>query len=340
MECASLDHNCDYISDRIMRVVLQAIYVGPRGETRDAELREAFDAIDADGSGEIVTEELTTAFNNYGSQFSAAEIVQIMGAVDKDNSGEIDFDEFKAMMSIGDANETPESKVLKKKARSVVRALIMQQRMKDAFASFDARYNFLRFSDASIIAPVDQKLVRLHEKKSVSQCLADMRADHAMWAPVYVDPECKASPAGFVDMMHIVLYMLAEFKLAFKLPATDPQAIQMRLDRISQSASNFSSTPISAVFDKAWTPIRPGYSVFDLGKVLAQGIKRVPYVAASGDLAYLIDQSSFIAAVDEDPKVAHAVTAICRRPAPPSPIDTPLITVITIITVITMIINR
>ena len=119
-------------------LTLMAIYVGPRGETRDKELREAFEAIDADRSGEIDTEELTEAFNNYGSKFSDAEIQQIMSAVDTDGSGEIDFDEFKVMMSIAE-NEDEAGKALKKKARTTVRALIMQSRMKDAFASFDAR---------------------------------------------------------------------------------------------------------------------------------------------------------------------------------------------------------
>ena len=58
-----------------------------------------------------------------------------MGAVDTDGSGEVDFAEFKAMMSVGStATESDESRALKKKARSVVRALIMQSRMKDAFA--------------------------------------------------------------------------------------------------------------------------------------------------------------------------------------------------------------
>jgi hypothetical protein len=33
---------------------------------------------------------------------------------------------------------------------------------------------------------------------------------------------------GFVDMMQIVQFMLAEFKSAFKLPVTDAQAIQVR----------------------------------------------------------------------------------------------------------------
>ena len=37
--------------------------------------------------------------------------------------------------------------------------------------------------------------------------------------------------------------------------------------------------------------------------MLAKGIQRVPYVAAAGELAYLIDQSAFIAAVEEDPRV-------------------------------------
>eukprot|EP01052_Picozoa_sp_SAG31_P004933 SAG31_NODE_211_length_20274_cov_40.333482_1_plen_1107_part_10 len=315
-------------------LILMAIYVGPRGSARETELREAFDAIDIDGSGDIDISELTAAFNNYGSKFSAGEITEIMSAVDTDGSGEVDFDEFKQMMSVGHGSaETERSKNLKKKARSVVRALIMHARMRDAFASFDARYNFLRFSDASMIAPANQKIIRLHADMPISACLSSMRAESADCAPVYADVEMQAKPIGMVDMVHIVQCMLSEFKSAFKLPSSNPQAIQvrvaaqsidcydrynllahvlapvcfwqLRLDRLSQSASKFSSTPIANVLVevRSWTPIRPGFSVFDVGKVLAKGIQRVPYVNNSGDLAYLIDQSSFIAAVNEDPRV-------------------------------------
>jgi hypothetical protein len=53
------------------------------------------------------------------------------------------------------------------------------------------RYNFLRFSDASIIAAVDQKIVRLCAGANMQASLVGMRADHATCSPVYEDDVCR-----------------------------------------------------------------------------------------------------------------------------------------------------
>eukprot|EP01049_Picozoa_sp_SAG25_P000362 SAG25_NODE_12_length_28061_cov_181.931795_10_plen_85_part_00 len=55
--------------------------------------------------------------------------------------------------------------------------------------------------------------------------------------------------------------------------------------------------------EKQWRPIRPGYSVYDAGMVLAKGAPRVPYVGDDNDLAYVISQWSFIKGFNEDTAV-------------------------------------
>ena len=53
--------------------------------------------------------------------------------------------------------------------------LILQSRIVGAFNSFDAQYNFLRFTDAKIIAPADQSIVRLQQDQTVFEALALLR---------------------------------------------------------------------------------------------------------------------------------------------------------------------
>ena len=77
--------------------------------------------------------------------------------------------------------------VLRRKMRSTVRALIMQHRMKDAFAGFNARYDFLRFTDAKIIAPDNQMIVRLHVDQTMMDASRAMRDADELFSPVYED---------------------------------------------------------------------------------------------------------------------------------------------------------
>jgi CBS domain containing-hemolysin-like protein len=214
--------------------------------------------------------------------------------------------------------------------RTTVRTLIMRQRFTSAVQSFDERYNFLRFSDAKIIAPADQNIVRLQKDQTVFAALAAMRAENVPCAPVYADEALKEEPVGFLYMNDVIRLLLDTMQQMFK-PAKDPVAIQLRLDRISGDASTFSQTPISSLVRKDWKPIRPGYMVYNLGGVLAQGVRQVPYCNDEGDLVYLISQESFLAAFNEDPRVrlgglAH-VTAMdlkCIKPVTKVPATMPL----------------
>lgn len=79
--------------------------------------------------------------------------------------------------------------------------------------------------------------MRLHASTTVFDALAALRQRRVSCAPVFGDDELRAEPLGFLFMIDIVTAMLKALRLAFRLPATDPLSIQMRLDRINESAS-------------------------------------------------------------------------------------------------------
>ena len=285
-------------------LTLMAIFVGPRGDQQEKELEEAFNAIDDDGGGSIDMGELTECFKKYGEKVSQEELDGIIKIMDADGDGVIDLDEFKAILLTAVAPDAPAwERTLRRKMRSTIRTLIMQQRMGTAFSSFNARYDFLRFQDAKIIAPENQTICRLHQSATTMEAADAMRTAGELFAPVYADEACREEPIGFVSMMDIVHSMLDSVKQAFTLPTTDTVAVQMRLERITNSTGQFAQTVCKTICDNKWSAIRPGYSVNDVGSVLKKGATRVPYVGEDGDLAYIISQQSFVAAFNEDPQV-------------------------------------
>ena len=56
------------------------------------ELKEAFDAFDADKSGHITTDELEQAMKNCGVKLSRAEINKMIDDADKDKDGKVSFE--------------------------------------------------------------------------------------------------------------------------------------------------------------------------------------------------------------------------------------------------------
>jgi len=68
-------------------------------EAQVAEIKEAFELFDIDGSGTIDAKELNTAMRALGMEASADEVRKMIEDIDKDGSGTIDFDEFLTMMS-------------------------------------------------------------------------------------------------------------------------------------------------------------------------------------------------------------------------------------------------
>ena len=285
-------------------LTLMAIFVGPRNETQEKELEDAFNAIDEDGGGTVDMGELKECFRKYGERVSPEELDGIIQIVDADGDGEIDVHEFKAIMMSAVAPTAPEKeRMLRRKMRSTIRALIMQRRMKAAFSNMNARYDFLRFQDAKIIAPENQKIHRLHQSATAMQAADAMRAAGELFAPVYEDMACKESPIGFVGMMDIVHAMLDSVAATFKMASKDTMAVQMRLEKIAAPNGMFAKITCKDLCDNKWSAIRPGYSVNDVGLVLQKGATRVPYIGQDGDLAYIISQLSFVAAFNEDARV-------------------------------------
>lgn len=66
-------------------------------EFSEEYLREKFEAIDEDGSGELEEDEMRALFDSMGRKVSKRIIANIMRLSDTDGNGTIDFDEFKAI---------------------------------------------------------------------------------------------------------------------------------------------------------------------------------------------------------------------------------------------------
>eukprot|EP00656_Telonema_subtile_P050695 TRINITY_DN6638_c0_g1_i1.p2 TRINITY_DN6638_c0_g1~~TRINITY_DN6638_c0_g1_i1.p2 ORF type:complete len:151 (+),score=35.62 TRINITY_DN6638_c0_g1_i1:199-651(+) len=64
-----------------------------------AEIREAFELFDTDGSGTIDSKELKVAMRSLGFEPKNEEIRKMISDVNKDGSGTANFDEFMAMMT-------------------------------------------------------------------------------------------------------------------------------------------------------------------------------------------------------------------------------------------------
>ncbi|KAJ3071941.1 Centrin-1 [Podochytrium sp. JEL0797] len=68
-------------------------------EEQEAEIREAFQLFDSDGSGSITTKEWRIAMKAMGFEPTKEENRQMISEMDQDGSGTIDYDEFLAMIT-------------------------------------------------------------------------------------------------------------------------------------------------------------------------------------------------------------------------------------------------
>jgi Ca2+-binding EF-hand superfamily protein len=74
-----------------------AILASDGADFSEEYLREKFEAIDEDGSGELEEDEMRALFDSMGRKVSKRIIANIMRLSDTDGNGTIDFDEFKAI---------------------------------------------------------------------------------------------------------------------------------------------------------------------------------------------------------------------------------------------------
>ena len=61
-------------------------------------VKQAFDAVDADGSGLLDRDEIRALLENLGRRPTEADIDEAMSQLDTDSSGEVDFAEFSGML--------------------------------------------------------------------------------------------------------------------------------------------------------------------------------------------------------------------------------------------------
>ncbi|KAF5747464.1 putative calcium-binding protein CML23 [Tripterygium wilfordii] len=84
-----------------IREFTEFYYSGGGGdeESRDKELKEAFDLYDLDKNGLISTKELHAVMNRLGMTCTVSDCGRMISQVDKDGDGSVNFEEFKKMMS-------------------------------------------------------------------------------------------------------------------------------------------------------------------------------------------------------------------------------------------------
>lgn len=82
-------------------------------EEQRAEIREAFDLFDTDGSGRIDIKELKVAMRALGFEPKKEEVKKMITEIDKDGSGTIDFNEFLTLMSSKMAEKDSKEEILK-----------------------------------------------------------------------------------------------------------------------------------------------------------------------------------------------------------------------------------
>ncbi|XP_014210477.1 caltractin [Copidosoma floridanum] len=82
-------------------------------EEQKADIKEAFDLFDPDGTGKIATRELKVAIRALGFEPTRDEIRKLIANVDPDGIGKLSFEEFLDLMSTKMAEKDSKDEVLK-----------------------------------------------------------------------------------------------------------------------------------------------------------------------------------------------------------------------------------
>jgi len=123
----------------------------------NAELKEAFDAFDKDGSGTISSEELLGVMRAMGQNPTEDELLNLVLEVDVDGNGTIDFPEFLNMM--------------KKKAREVDE----EADLREAFKIFDRNRD--GYIDMKELKKVTAMLGTMLTKEEIEEFMAEADKD-------------------------------------------------------------------------------------------------------------------------------------------------------------------
>ncbi|XP_066582989.1 uncharacterized protein [Prorops nasuta] len=82
-------------------------------EEEKADIKEAFDLFDPDGTGRISTKELKVAMRALGFEPKKEEIKKLIADIDPDSTGKLSFDEFLNVMSSKMAEKDSKEEILK-----------------------------------------------------------------------------------------------------------------------------------------------------------------------------------------------------------------------------------
>lgn len=89
---------------------------GPKFELSDeqkADIKEAFNLYDTEGSGLIESKELKVALRALGFEPRKEEIKRMISEVDKDGTGKISFEDFQQLMAVKMAEKDSNEEILK-----------------------------------------------------------------------------------------------------------------------------------------------------------------------------------------------------------------------------------
>lgn len=82
-------------------------------EDQKADIKEAFDLFDPDGTGKIATKDLKVAMRALGFEPKKEELKKLIADVDPDNLGKLSLEEFLNIMSMKMLEKDPKEEVLR-----------------------------------------------------------------------------------------------------------------------------------------------------------------------------------------------------------------------------------
>lgn len=82
-------------------------------EEQKADIKEAFDLFDTEGTGKIETKELKVAMRALGFEPRKEEIKKMIMEIDKEGSGFLSYDEFLGLMTVKMAEKDSKEEILK-----------------------------------------------------------------------------------------------------------------------------------------------------------------------------------------------------------------------------------
>jgi len=204
---------------------MMAKNVGSQGSMLEGELRYAFATLDEDCSGTISASELMNSCERLGERLLPEQVSAMLALVDSDGSGDIDYDEFVSMArstTLGAGNAVPaggtDPTVLRRKFRSVIRMIVLQQRIVDTFAKVNNKaYQWQRFCaiekvkliEAAISAPVNF----MPHNTTILGALDVLSRSGVVCLPVMAADS--TTLLGFIHMLDIIGFMAAELESGF-----------------------------------------------------------------------------------------------------------------------------